>query len=217
MIRVVAFFLSLLIYSAILFFLYSILEVKSQKKPEVLIHTAIIPKKEIKPKQIAIKKQVVKKQIEKSNEPNKKLKSKTDFTKGGKDIKLDDIFKNVNYNIKTEKIKQKASIDMSRLKGVEKALNKIENLKIDVTIHSNNKKKVDVNKITEKLGEVWDKISSNSGEYAIIRVISANGVQAFVLDTNLNKEMENELITQIESLEFKEKFDITVKFQTKGN
>ena len=213
--RLIAFFISTFIYSLILFFLYSILVVKKQKKTEVLIHTAIIPKQVDKKKAI-IKKQPVRKQINKSK-IKKKLKSKPLVTKGGKNIKFDDIFKNVNYNIKTQKIKQKASLDMSRLKGIEKTLNKVKNIRINISVKSNTKEKVNINRITKKLGEVWDKVSLNPGEYAIIRVVNENGVRAFILETNLDSATNARLISQIENLVFDKKFDITVKFQTKGS
>jgi len=216
--------LTLIVYSSILVFLYLILLPKTEKKQEVLIHTAIVnnittPKIKKQNKKTTFKKPSSKPKIVKKV---KKQGSKTALTKSG-DVDFDDIFKAVKENVPTTPLKMKKTLEMSRFKGlsrVEKNLKKVQNLNVDVTINSsiNNLKQKKIDEIINKIGQIWYEISDIAGEYAKIKVVSQNGsVKAFILESNLDKNKQNELISRIEKLNFDKNFDLNILFQTKVN
>ena len=183
---------------------------KPQKK--VFIHTAIIAPEESKINRI---KKVVKKKIPKKNV---KKGSKSSITKSG-DIDFNDIFKNVNYNVKTDKVKLKKNDSISRLKGIKQELKnlKINELKFKVADKKVGKKNLQ-NEVLLKLQKVWNEISDIVGEYAKIRVnVLNNRIEVVVLKTNLSLEKQKELISKIEALKFKKNFSLLVTFQTKVN
>ncbi|WP_457562513.1 hypothetical protein [Caminibacter pacificus] len=226
---IISFFLSLIIYIAILAFLYFVLIPKKEKKEEVLIHTAIVnnykPNIQTKKRTIknTIKKPAVKK-VEVKKPPKKVVKkgSKSAMTKGG-NVDFNDIFKNVKANVPTKPLNFKKTFEMSRFKGlqrIEKDLNKIKTLNVDVTISSNNSniKQEKINEIINKIGQIWYEISDIPGEYAKINVISQNGkVSAVILESNLDEAKQQELLKKIESLNFDKNFNLNILFQTKVN
>ncbi|WP_024787100.1 hypothetical protein [Lebetimonas sp. JH369] len=222
----VSFFLTLIAYSINIFFFVLIFN-QPKKKKEVLIHTAIVVpanKKSI----INTPKSTVKKQINKQkNKPVKKIVKKikkgsiSAFTKGGKNIKINDIFKTVNYNVDTEKIKRKSQLDMSRYKGIEEELKKVKTINFNVSLiggGGNLSDKEIENLIVKKLSPLWNNISNIIGEYAKINIVfDGSKTNAYILESNLDENRQRELIGEIEKLTFDKKFDITVKFITKAN
>jgi hypothetical protein len=227
----VSFLLSVVIYLAIIFAFLNFLIVKKQKKEEVLIHTAILPVKTItntvkktkknpkplikpKPKPVSKPKPKIKKKV--------KIGSKSSFTKGG-NTDLKDLFKNVEANIPSTPVKFQKNLQMSRFKGnianIEKNLNKVKMLSVNVQItqnSNNNISKENINKIINKIGEVWYQISNIPGQYAKIHIISNNGsLQVVILDSNLPEAQQIELINGIKALHFKQNFDLNILFRTK--
>ncbi len=206
---------SLFAYILIILFLYFALFRKPIKK-EVLIHTAIIQpqiknKKTIKNKIKSLPKQKIKKTI-------KKTGSKKNITKGGK-VDFNDIFKNVNYNVPTKKINLKKENVLSRFKAdnVIKNLKKIKNINVNISFKtSSHIKKEKINEIIQKIGDVWYNISNIAGEYATIKYINNNGnVTVYILNSNLPKNKEQQLIEKLKNINFDKNIDLTVKFQTK--
>ena len=214
----VSLFLTLVFYFLILFFLYSIFFQKSVKKKEVLIHRAIIVPKIIKKKSI---KQEVKKEVKVKKAPKKaKEGSKKNITTGGK-VDFNDIFKNVNYSVPTKKVNiQKQSI-LSRYKAnnILKRLKKVKNINVNISFKtSSNLKKENLDKIVEKIGNVWYEISDIAGEYATIKFINKNGrVYVSILDTNLDPAKENILLERLKRIKFNKNIDLVIKFQTKAS
>ena len=209
--RFLSFLLSLTISTAMLggLFIY-IFYKKPQKK--VFIHTAII----------AIEKSNinrVKKLKKKFKKPrNKKKGSKSSITKRG-DIDIKDIFKNVDYNVETEKVKLKENDSVSRLKGIEKELNNLKTSEIKFKLSNKRTGKSSVqNEILLKLQNIWNEISDIVGEYAKIRVNVINkNVEVIILKSNLSLQKQQELIYKIKSVKFKKDFSLLVTFQTKVN
>jgi len=209
--RFFSFLLSLTISTAMLggLFIY-IFYKKPQKK--VFIHTAII----------AIEKSNinrVKKLKKKFKKPrNKKKGSKSSITKKG-DIDIKDIFKNVDYNVETEKVKLKENDAVSRLKGIEKELNNLKTSEIKFKLSNKRTGKSSVqNEILLKLQNIWNEISDIVGEYAKIRVNVINkNVEVIILKSNLSLQKQQELIYKIKSVKFKKDFSLLVTFQTKVN
>ncbi len=209
--RFFSFLLSLTISTAMLggLFIY-IFYKKPQKK--VFIHTAII----------AIEKSNinrVKKLKKKYKKPrNKKKGSKSSITKKG-DIDIKDIFKNVDYNVETEKVKLKENDAVSRLKGIEKELNNLKTSEIKFKLSNKRTGKSSVqNEILLKLQNIWNEISDIVGEYAKIRVNVINkNVEVIILKSNLSLQKQQELIYKIKSVKFKKDFSLLVTFQTKVN
>jgi len=209
--RFFSFLLSLTISTAMLggLFIY-IFYKKPQKK--VFIHTAII----------AIEKSNinrVKKLKKKFKKPrNKKKGSKSSITKRG-DIDIKDIFKNVDYNVETEKVKLKENDSVSRLKGIEKELNNLKTSEIKFKLSNKRTGKSSVqNEILLKLQNIWNEISDIVGEYAKIRVNVINkNVEVIILKSNLSLQKQQELIYKIKSVKFKKDFSLLVTFQTKVN
>jgi hypothetical protein len=222
----ISFILALTVYSLIVFFLLFFIfpEKKSEKK--VYIHTAILAKKakinsNSKKKADKIKKNSISK-IKQSPQKVKKSGSKSNKTHGGDDIGFNDIFKNVDYNVDTKKLKQKRQLEMSRLKGVERDLKKIKKISVEVNFVQNGAKKLtkeEINNIiTQKLSSIWYDISMIPSEYARINIQSQNGeVTANILDSNLPVEKQIRLINEIKKVKFNKNFNITVLFQSKVN
>jgi len=215
----ISLFLTLILYSAIVFFFMLIFH-KPKKQKEVLIHTAIIipdKKKSVKvnnKREKKTEKKIVKKNI-------KKTGSKSAVTKGGKDIKFNDIFKNVNYNVDSQKLKHKSQLDMSRFKGISKNIKKIKMLKSNISLSQNmgtlNNNEIN-NLLVKKLSPIWNEVSDIAKEYAKINIIfDGKAVRVYITESNLPLNKQQELIKEIENLNFNKKFDITVKFVTKAN
>jgi hypothetical protein len=223
----ISFFLSVFVYVLIILFFLSFLFKKNTQK-EVLIHTAIVvntkekallnktpKKKTIKPK----KRETKPKKIEKIKKI-KKIGSKTNVAKGG-DVSFKDIFQNVKANVPTTPVKLQKS-QMSRFKGlkrIEKNLNNVKLLSVDISYQSNsNSQKADIDEVIKKISDIWYQISDIPGEYAKINVINENGkVDVLILDSNLNQEKQVELVNLIKSLHFNKNFNVKILFQTKVN
>jgi len=220
----ISLFLTLVVYSGILIFLYFILLPKVDKKKEVLIHTAIVSKITTPKTPKKIKKTTLKKPSSKPKITKQTIKkgSKSIVTKSG-NVDFEDIFKSVKENVPTTPINMKKTIEMSRFKGlsrIEKNLKKVQNLNVDVTINSSNSnlKQKKIDEIINKIGQIWYDISDIAGEYAKIKVISNNGnVTAYILESNLDTNKQRELIRRIQELKFDKNFDLNILFQTKVN
>ena len=220
--------LTLILYSSIVFFFMLIFH-KPKKQKEVLIHTAIIipakkksivnksPKKSINQE---IEKKIKKPEKKRVKKVVKKNGSKSAVTKGGDDIKFNDIFKNVKYNVDTTKIKQKSQLNLSRFKGVEQNLKKVKilnNISFVQNEGSLNKEEIN-NLLVKKLSPIWNEVSHIAGEYAKINIIfDGENVKVYITDSNLAANKQQELIEKIENLQFDKRFNITVKFITKVN
>ena len=215
---VISFLLSLFVYALIIIFLYFAFfhQKKIIEKKEVFIHTAILVKPNIKK---STPKKVVK-QPKKEIKSIKKTKqgSKASLTKSG-NVNFNDIFKNVNYNIKTEKLNFKKQEEMSRLRGIKRNLKAIKDINlnfVNVTYKvSNNSNKDKVDDLIKKIYNIWNQISFIPGEYATIHITNHNKLEAIILDSNIDKNRQVELIEKIDSLEFKGNLDLIVKLQTK--
>ena len=224
---VISLLLTVIVYSLIVYFFLFYFLPKQKKEKRVYVHTAIIAKKAKinKDGDKKSKKRVVKKKITKIKKSVKKVKksgSKSNITHGGKDIGFNDIFKNVNYNVKTKKIIPKAELDMSRLKGIERNLKNIKKLSFEVNFVQQGGEKLskeEINDIiTQKLYKIWDDVSTMPSDYAKINIQNINGkVYAVILDSNLNVNKQNRLVKEIESLKFDKNFNITVIFESKVN
>jgi len=227
----VSFFLSLLIYSLIVFLFFKyILLVHKKPQKEVLVHTAIvqnsvkyIPKQT--PKPVKKKLKISKSKSVKKPQPIKKIKrgSKTNITKGG-EIDFNDIFKNVKENVDTTPVKLKKSEEMSRFKGlkrIEKLLKSVKNISVNISYEncsSNKLKEAEINQIIGKIAQVWNEISDIPGEYAKIYIINNNGsVSVVIFDSNLDENKQKALISLIKTLKFDKDFDLNILFQTKVN
>jgi len=216
--------LTLIVYCLVvvvfLFFLFP--QKKTEKK--VYVHTAIlINKAKINSHGKKNSKSIKKKQISKIKKAEKKIKksgSKSSVTHGGKDIGFNDIFKNVNYNVDTKKIIQKKQLDMSRFRGVERNLKKIKKISVEVNFVQNGGKKLtkeEINNIiSQKLYSIWYDVSTLPSDYAKIAIQNINGkVFVNILDSNLPINRQNELISEIQKVNFDKDFSITVLFQSK--
>jgi len=220
--------LTLIFYFAIIFFFMLIFN-KPKKQKEILIHTAIIiPAKKKSIVNNAPKKtnQYINKKIKKvEKKPIKKIVkkkgSKSAVTKGGDDIKFNDIFKNVKYNVDTTKIKQKSQLNLSRFKGIEQNLKKVKMLSNNISFVQNggSLNKQEVNELlVKKLSPIWNEVSNIAGEYAKINIVfDTENVKVYIIDSNLPENKQQKLIEKIENLHFDKRFNITVKFITKVN
>jgi len=221
--------LTLILYASVVFFFMLIFH-KSKKQKEVLIHTAIIiPAKKKAVINKSVKKNINKEIKKKISKPEKKIVkksvkkngSKSAVTKGGENIKFNDIFKNVKYNVDTEKMKQKSQLNISRFKGVEQNLKNVKMLNSNISFVQNagafSKKEIN-NLLVKKLSPIWNEVSNIAGEYAKINIVfDDKTVKVYIIDSNLPETKQQELIEKIENVEFKKTFNITVKFVTKVN
>lgn len=217
---VISFFLSIFVYFLIIIFLYFAFfhTKKIEEKKEVFIHTAILVKPNIK--KSSSKPKIVKQPKFKSV---KKIKqgSKSSLTKSG-NVDFNDIFKNVNYNIKTEKVKLKRQEEMSRLKGIKRNLKLLKDINLSLNntkifyklSNESNKDKVD--KFIKDIYVIWNEISFIPGEYATIHIINNDKkINVVILDSNIGNDKQIELVKKIEDLDFNGSLDLIVKLQTK--
>jgi hypothetical protein len=221
----ISFCLAFISYILILFFFFLIFNFNNTfKRKEVLIHTAIISKNIVtnhnskKAKLITHNKDSA---VSTIKHIVRKRGSKNAFTKGGNDIKFDDIFKRVDYNIDTKKLVLKKQLDMSRFKGIEKNLRKVKfiNMNVSYINKTGNISDKDINDIiVKKLSPIWNSISDVIGEYAKLNIISDKGlVKVVIINTNLSETKQNLLVNEIKKLRFNKSFNIIVKFITKAN
>ena len=224
----ISFILALISYSLILFVLYFLFP-KPIKQKQVLIHTAIVTKNFSLKNNVSKKQKTIKIPIKKISKPKlikkivRKTKAKSSITQSGS-VGFNDIFKNVKTNVPTTPVHLKKQFIMSRFKGnnILKNLSKLKTPNINISYlaikNSSNVKKSDVNKLINKIGQIWYQISNIPGEYAIIKIIVNNfQINAIILDSNLNQSEQQMLITQIKQIKFDKNIELTVKFQTKVN
>jgi len=212
-----SFFLSLIVYFLILLFLYFSF-FKKDKTQEVLIHTAIVKPET---KSIKIHKNKLKKQKVLTKQTTKKpskIGSKKNITKSG-DVKLEDIFKNVDYNVSTKKVSLKKEEVLSRFKAnnIVKKLNNVKNIKVNISFStSSNVKKEKVDELVKKISSIWDGISDIAGEYATIKFINENGkVFVYILETNLDSDKQKILLNGLKNIQFDKNIELKIKLQTK--
>jgi len=217
-----SFLLTVIVYLGIIVFLFFLIPKEKKEEKKIYVHTAIIAKKEkaIKEgnKQITKITQTTKKKIEKTSKKKPQKKgSKTNITKGGEKIGFNDIFENVNYNVKTKKVVLKAQTDMSRLKGVESKLKSLKTFNINLVQNSGEKlTDKEYKEIEYKLYNVWNSVSTLPIDYAKVIIKNIDGrIYVTILDSNLDLDKQNELIERIEQEKFNKEFDITVLFQSK--
>jgi len=213
-----SFLLTIISYFTIGIIIYSLIPKEKKEEKKIYVHTAIIAKKVVKNNKINKIVQTSKKRVNKipKKKPQKKG-SKTNITKGGKKIRFNDIFENVDYNITTEKVVLKAQTDMSRLKGVESNLKNLKIFSINLVQNSGKKlKEEEYSDIENKLYNIWDSISDSSMDYAKVIIKNISGkIYVTILNSNLDLNKQNELIRKIEKERFNKEFDLTVSFQSK--
>ncbi len=223
----ISFILAFFSYALIIYFLYFLFP-KPIKQKQVLIHTAIVVKDFSLQNHIK-KKAIVKTPIKQISQPKsvkkiiRKTKAKSSITQSGS-VGFNDIFKNVKTNVPTTPVHLKKQLVMSRFKGnnILKNLSKLKAINVNISYEtqksSSNIKKNDVNKLINKIGQIWYQISNIPGEYAIIKIIVNNSqINAIILDSNLNQSEQQMLINQIKLIKFDKNIELTVKFQTKVN
>ena len=204
-----SFFLALFIYSALIFFfIYFILSTPQENKKVIYVHTAIIvknkkiPKPTIK-KDIKKTKKIIKKETKQLQKPIKKeIKTKSNFSKGGDDIKFDDIFANVSANVKTTKIKQKKSSEMTKKVGdYQEIVKKLKSIKQTISFQVNSGNNEDKKYIQNEFARVWSEIPTNAGEFVTLQIIIKNGIRLDVISTNLDTIRLNEFLDKLKQVD----------------
>jgi len=214
-----SFILTVIVYIFIVVFLFFLVIPKEKKvQKRVYIHTVIIPKKtRVIKKNNKIIHASKKRVIGFSKKNSQKIGSKSNKTVGGEKIGFNDIFKNVDYNITTEKIVLEEQSGMSRLKGVKSNLKSLRSFNINL-VQNSGKELTDkeYSEIEYKLYNIWDSVSTLVIDYAEVKITNKNGkTYVAILNSNLALNKQNELIRKIESEKFNEEFDLTVLFQSK--
>ncbi len=222
-----SFFLALFIYSAIIFFfLYFILSTQKQTKKVIYVHTAIIVKNNTPSQKSIIKKEVkkeIKKPIKQEVKETKKtikkeIKTKSNFSKGGEDIKFDDIFSNVSENVKTTKIKQKKSAEMTKKVGkYQEVIKKLKSMKQTISFQINSGSNNDKQYIQNEFAKVWSEIPTNAGEFVTLQIIVKNGINLNVISTNLDTIRLNEFLEKLREVDISKikSFNGIVTFKAK--
>jgi len=201
-----AFFLALFIYSAIIFgFVYFLLlKNKAPKTKTVYVHQAIFVKDTQKNVLKEKQKTVLKKEQKLSTNKKIEVKTKDDFSKGGKDIKLDDIFSSVSDNIPTTKIQQKKQKNMTKKVGdttLQEVRKQFKNLKMSSNISSVVGSNNDSKYIQNEFSRVWSEIDTNAGDFIKIDINIQNGiVNVVVIATNLDTIRLNQFLNNIKSI-----------------
>jgi preprotein translocase subunit YajC len=219
----ISFFLSLFIYLCLIFlFIYFILyNDKTKQVKQIYIHQAIIKynqKQNISkvPKPKEVKKQEVKNTIKKSIK-----KTEDTFSKGGDDIKFDDIFANTPDNIPTKKIKYKKQENMTKKRGhseFSKLVKKeLSNLSSSVAVVSNSDKKSS-DYISNEFGKVWAEINTQDGNFVTLRVDVVNHkLNVVVISTNLDTILLNKFLNKLKNIDMSKikEFHGKITFNTK--
>ena len=198
-----SFILSIFIYSGLLFFFILIIQQNNSEKPKIVyVHQVITNTQKKKSKQNNFSK-VIQKQIIKST---KKLENKTkdNFSKGGENIKFEDLFSNVNDNIPTTPIKQKTKKNITKKKGntisneIKQALKKLKSNMTISTISGNSK---DTEYIQDELSKVWLRINTDVNDFVKIKInINNTNINVVVIATNLDTIRLNQFLQQIKSI-----------------
>ena len=230
-----SFFLSVFIYfSIIFFFLYFTIFAKQKEiSQQIYIHQVIVKgenraKSLSKPK-ITQPKTPKKETVEKSNSSKPKPKIKTEnktkdtISKGGEEIKFNDIFANTSSKIPTTKLKHKKRENMTKkigktVKNSDIVKKELSNLSSSVSLSTLYSNKKDSDFISNEFGRVWNSLSTQDGDFISLRINIQNGRIDFVviatnLDTiSLNKFLEK--LKRIDTTKIK-RFVGTIKFNTK--
>ena len=229
-----ALFLSFLIYGALLFGLYLFL--KPEPKGRVIVVRAVLISKE---KKLALTNNPGKKSLlpqpkpqstpkPKKTPPKGKKGTKTATTKGGEKLDFSDIFKGVNYNIPTAKVKQKAQLEKSRFKGnnsivkeikkeVEKSMKTIQMPNFQTQPMSGETlTSEEANEIYDKMRRVWEEVYTLPDQYIILDVTYRGGqLYVSVVRGNLPPAIQKELIHKLKQLIFTKDFSLRVRFIAK--
>jgi len=217
-----AFFLSIFIYSAILFFfLYFIFLKKNEIKTQIVyIHKAIIINKTKKQKNIVkVKKKHIKK-IEHKKIEVKETKTKDILSKGGENIKIDDIFSNISDNIKTEKVEIKQTKTMTKKTGdsVSKEIHQqLSTLKstqtVEISVVNVKGSKSEITYLQKQFYKLWMLMDVEANKEIDIQVNISKGVmQLYVIATNLDTIRVNDFINKLKSVDVHKIDDFNAKF-----
>jgi len=199
---VFSFFLSLLIYFLILsFFVYIVVFDSKPKKPKVVyVHQAILNYKtsKIAPK---IRQKITKTNF--SKQKSKTIKTKSSFSKGGKDS-LDDIFANVSDNVPTSRIKQKKHSKMTKKYGssdVKNILKELTKIKKQVSLNSVAGDKKSANQISNIFANIWAQIQTSPGDFVRLSVVLIDGdIKISVISTNLDTIRLNNFLAKLKKV-----------------
>ena len=208
-----SFFLSLFLYSAILFFFgYFIFHKNKNLKPkEVYIHQAVVVSKKIKLAKTP-------KQSKPLNTPKTppvaiEKNSNSDLSKGGKDISFDELFQGVDDNIDTTKITPKKQNDMTKIKSVKsdiqsslqnikKIQKKLKNLQPVFKLKSFSGSKKESVYISNEFGKVWAKIETKPNDFISLKVnIENNQINIVVISSNLDTILLNQFLTELKNID----------------
>ena len=198
----ISFFLALFVYSFIIFaFLYLIFQKKNiSPKKIVYVHQVIQTKKKSQP----IIKQPKKTQQKIVKKTQQEIKTKYSFSKGGEDIKLDDIFANINDNIPTQKIKVKKQKNMTKKvskHNIEKVKKILSQLQTTTSISNLQGSKKDLDYIQNEFARIWTQIDTNVGDFVSLQINIQNGViNVIVLATNLDTIRLNQFLNDLKSI-----------------
>ena len=230
-----SFFLSLFIYfSIIFFFLYFTIFAKQKEiSQQIYIHQVIV-KGEKRGKSFS-KPKITQPKIPKKdtltkgdlNKPKLKIKTETKtkdtISKGGQEIKFDDIFANTSSKIPTTKLKHKKRENMTKkigksVKNSDIVKKELSNLSSSVSLSTLYSNKKDSDFISNEFGRVWNSLSTQDGDFISLRINIQNGrIDFVVIATNLDTILLNkflEKLKQIDTTKIK-RFVGTIKFNTK--
>jgi len=219
-----AFFLAFFVYSAILFFfIYFIFFKQNQTKTQIVyVHQVIkIDKQKIPHKISNLKIKKISENQKSRKTPKKEIKTNSTLSKGGKNIKIDDIFSNISDNIKTEKVEQKKSEKMTKKTGIsltKEIQNKLSSLKstqkIKISMMQTQGLKSDANYLEREFYKKWINMDIFEPNKEVdIQVSIQNGVmELYVIATNLDTIRLNSFIKELKSVNVSKINNFTAKF-----
>jgi len=224
-----SFFLSFFIYSGILFFFisFTLFNQNREESKTIYVHQVIsnIKQQKNKTKIKQVRKQIkkVKKENNLKKEKIKENKTKDTISKGGEEIKFDDIFANTSSKIPTTKIKHKKRDNMTKkigktTKNSEIVKKNLSNLYSSVSISAVYSIKKDSDFISNEFGRVWGELSTKDGDFISLKVNIKNGVVDFVVNaTNLDTILLNKFLTDLKKIDTSkiQNFRGTINFNTK--
>jgi hypothetical protein len=206
-------FLTSFIYSLILgFFAYVILKKRETPQRVVFVHQVI---KKSKKKQLP---KISKKSAPKSP---KKIATNSKFSKGGEeDIKFDDIFEVVDYNIKSEPIRQKKQSVITKKRGnFLKEIKKVKSSLIPTySVSDVIGTQKDTDYISSEFGKVWAQIDTKAGDFISLEINIKNGViNIVVISTNLDTILLRKFLDQLAKIDTKKikNFSGVINFNVK--
>jgi len=230
----ISFLLTLIVYITFIglffYFIFSINKVKKVK--EVYIHQAIIVdkiKKNIS-KKIENKEKLEEKKVSSEEkiknetlgkQKNKIEKSKDTFSKGGKEIKFEDIFANTSDLIPTKKIIHKKQKNMTKQKGDEEfsklVKKELSNLNNSFKISSNSDEK-SKSYISNEFEKIWAKLNTQDGDFVTLVVdVSYGKLNIIVISTNLDTIILNKFLNKLKHIDISKikQFHGKIIFNTK--